>query len=142
MKQIFLPSIAIGLLAFGIVVSGVAPGALASDGSARLIREGIAHLKAGRNRQAVISFEFATRGDPTDAEAHFFLGMGQNRLGNASEALVWIRRSRVMGYTHPNMDLEEGIGLIGVNGYEAALVNFGYIASGVITTDEATAALI
>ena len=28
------------------------------------------------------------------------------------------------------------------DGYQAALVNFGYIASGVITTDEATAALI
>ncbi len=28
------------------------------------------------------------------------------------------------------------------DGYQAALVNFGYIASGVVTTDEATAALI
>ena len=121
MKRKYLSTLHIGLLAIGLLACGVNAEALASDGSARLIREGLAHLKAGRNRQAVISFEFATRGDPADAEAHFFLGMGQNRLGNASEALVWVRRARVMGYTHPNMDLEEGIGLIGVNGYEAAL---------------------
>jgi tetratricopeptide (TPR) repeat protein len=121
MKQSFLSAITIGLFAISILVCGINTDAFASKGSAQLIREGLAHLKAGRNRQAVISFELATRGDPTDAEAHFFLAVGQNRLGNAGEALVWIQRARAMGYTHPNMDLEEGVGLIGVNGYEAAL---------------------
>ena len=102
MKRKLLSAFPIGLLAIGILACGVDTEALASEGSAQLIREGLAHLKAGRKRQAVVSFEFATRSDPADAEAHFFLGMGQNRLGNASEALVWIQRARVMGYTHPN----------------------------------------
>lgn len=109
-----------GSLAAACVVL-VAAGALASEGSRQLTREGLELLRAGDTAAAMTRLEYATRADPKDAEAQFFLGVAFNRLGKATEALTWIRRARLMGYANPNLDLEEGVALIGLDRFEAAL---------------------
>ncbi len=110
---------------FLCMLLGFATEVVASEASRQLTLEGIGLLKAGKFGEAVLKFEFATRSDRNDPEAHFFLGVGFNRLGSSSEALTWIRRARIMGYANPEMDLEEGVALVGLQDYRAALEPLG-----------------
>jgi len=62
-------------------------------GAASARREGDAHLRAGRNRQAEAAFRRAVRANPRDAQAWVGLGAAQIRQGNARGAAQAYQRA-------------------------------------------------
>ena len=86
----------------------------ASPQSERLTAQGIAHLEAGRYREAIEAFNGAVKADAKDLRPVFFQGVALNRLGAYREALALLARIEKRDVRHSDMDFEIGWSLMGL----------------------------
>tara|TARA_R110002110_G_scaffold415612_7_gene652278 strand:- start:89292 stop:90833 length:1542 start_codon:yes stop_codon:yes gene_type:complete len=115
-------SAGIALIALGVL--GVSP-AFASPESDELSRDGLRQLSAGDTKAAVASFVNATRADPDDGRAYFYLGVGLNRIGEPHTALTAFRRAISLKAIHKDLGFEAGWAALEAGDYGAAAIMLG-----------------
>ena len=99
--------------------------ALASPESDELSRDGLRQLEAGDTKAAVASFVNATRADPDDGRAYFYLGVGLNRTGKPHVALTAFRRAISLKAIHKDLGFEAGWAALEAGDYGAAAIMLG-----------------
>jgi tetratricopeptide (TPR) repeat protein len=94
---------------------------LASPESDALKRQWIAALEAQRYDDAFALFRKATRADPADRDALFYLAATYNRLGLHLDAYSRLRALDQAGYRNTELDFEAGWSLLGANRPQACI---------------------
>ncbi|MBT3809209.1 MAG: tetratricopeptide repeat protein [Rhodospirillaceae bacterium] len=112
----------IALIALGVL--GASP-AFASPESDELSRDGLRQLSAGDSKAAVASFVNATKADPDDGRAYFYLGVGLNRIGNPHNALIAFRRAIALKAIHKDLGFEAGWAALEAGDFGAAAIMLG-----------------
>lgn len=110
-----------------LVILGVlaASPAFASPESDELSRDGLRQLQAGNPQAAVESFVNATKADPDDGRAYFYLGVGLNRTGEPHIALTAFRRAISLQAIHKDLGFEAGWAALEAGDYGAAAIMLG-----------------
>lgn len=112
----------IALVTLGVLAASPA---LASPESDELSRDGLRQLQAGDTKAAVASFVNATRADPDDGRAYFYLGVGLNRTGKPHVALTAFRRAISLKAIHKDLGFEAGWAALEAGDYGAAAIMLG-----------------
>ncbi|MEP4377773.1 MAG: tetratricopeptide repeat protein [Alphaproteobacteria bacterium] len=118
-------SIRITGIALVLIGTLAASPAFASAESDELSRDGLRQLQAGNPQAAVKSFVNATKADPDDGRAYFYLGVGLNRTGEPHVALTAFRRAIALKAIHKDLGFEAGWAALEAGDYGAAAVMLG-----------------
>jgi tetratricopeptide (TPR) repeat protein len=107
-RLVYLTFLLLGLIAvWGARLWGAAQQGIPAP-ALRRYQEGIAHVAAGRESDAVASFEFAVRAHPTYADAFAEMGLAYMKLRDAPSAVQALRAAAELNPLRPHLYCQLG----------------------------------